>query len=52
MAALESPSRLFIVGVGRVANSLTSLKGEGPGARKEFHYISDDGDYAAFRCAP
>ena len=25
------------------------LKGEGPGARKEIHYISDDGDYAAFR---
>jgi len=28
------------------------LKGEGPGARKEFHYISDDGDYAAFRYGP
>ena len=27
----------------------TLLKGEGPGSRKEFHYISDDGDYAAFR---
>jgi arylsulfatase len=25
------------------------LKGKGPGARKEFHYITDDGDYAAFR---
>jgi arylsulfatase len=25
------------------------LKGEGPGSRKEFHYITDDGDYAAFR---
>jgi arylsulfatase len=25
------------------------LKGEGPGARREIHYISDDGDYAAFR---
>ena len=25
------------------------LKGEGPGARQEFHYISDDGDYAAIR---
>jgi arylsulfatase len=25
------------------------LKGEGPGARKEFHYVTDDGDYAAFR---
>jgi len=28
------------------------LKGEGPGARKEFHYITDDGDYAAFRYGP
>jgi len=28
------------------------LKGEGQGARKEFHYISDDGDYAAFRYGP
>jgi len=25
------------------------LKGDAPGARKEFHYITDDGDYAAFR---
>jgi len=25
------------------------LKGEGPSARKEFHYVTDDGDYAAFR---
>ncbi|MCK5326635.1 MAG: arylsulfatase, partial [Woeseiaceae bacterium] len=25
------------------------LKGDGPGARNEFHYITDDGDYAAFR---
>jgi hypothetical protein len=25
------------------------LKGEGPGTRSEFHYITDDGDYAAFR---
>jgi len=25
------------------------LKGDGPGARKEFHYITDDGDYAAVR---
>ena len=25
------------------------LGGEGEGARKEFHYITDDGDYAAFR---
>ena len=25
------------------------LSGKGPGARKEFHYISDDGDYCAFR---
>ena len=25
------------------------LKGEGPGTRKEIHYISDDGDYCAFR---
>ena len=25
------------------------LKGEGPGVRKEFHYVTDDGDYAAFR---
>jgi len=28
------------------------LKGEGPGARNEFHYITDDGDYAAFRLGP
>ena len=25
------------------------LSGKGPSARKEFHYITDDGDYAAFR---
>ena len=25
------------------------LSGKGPGAREEFHYITDDGDYAAFR---
>ena len=25
------------------------LRGQGPGARNEFHYITDDGDYAAFR---
>jgi arylsulfatase A-like enzyme len=25
------------------------LSGEGPGTRQEFHYITDDGDYAAFR---
>jgi len=25
------------------------LSGKGPGTRKEFHYITDDGDYAAFR---
>ena len=25
------------------------LSGKGPGARKEFHYVTDDGDYAAFR---
>jgi arylsulfatase A-like enzyme len=30
-------------------NQLPLLKGEGPGARKEIHYLSDDGDYAAFR---
>ena len=29
-----------------------SPKGTGPGARKEFHYITDDGDYAAFRYGP
>ena len=28
------------------------LTGKGPGARKEFHYITDDGDYAAFRYGP
>ena len=27
----------------------SALKGEGPGARREIHYITDDGDYAAFR---
>jgi arylsulfatase len=30
-------------------NQLDLLKGDGPGNRKEIHYISDDGDYAAFR---
>ena len=30
-------------------NQLPLLKGEAPGAREEIHYISDDGDYAAFR---
>lgn len=30
-------------------NQLPLLKGEAPGARKEIHYISDDGDYCAFR---
>ena len=30
-------------------NQMALLKGEGPGARQEIHYISDDGDYAAFR---
>ena len=25
------------------------LSGKGPSARKEFHYVTDDGDYAAFR---
>ena len=30
-------------------NQLPMLKGEAPGARSEIHYISDDGDYAAFR---
>jgi arylsulfatase len=25
------------------------LSGKGPGTRKEFHYVTDDGDYAAFR---
>ena len=30
-------------------NQLPMLKGEAPGARVEIHYITDDGDYAAFR---
>ena len=30
-------------------NQLDLLRGEGPGNRREIHYISDDGDYAAFR---
>jgi arylsulfatase len=30
-------------------NQLPLLSGEGPGARHEIHYITDDGDYAAFR---
>jgi arylsulfatase len=30
-------------------NQLDLLKGDGPGNRHEIHYISDDGDYAAFR---
>ncbi|MBW1819370.1 MAG: arylsulfatase [Deltaproteobacteria bacterium] len=30
-------------------NQLSLLKGEAPGTRKEIHYITDDGDYAAFR---
>jgi len=30
-------------------NQLDLLRGEGPGNRTEIHYISDDGDYAAFR---
>ena len=30
-------------------NQLPLLKGEAPGAREEIHYITDDGDYAAFR---
>jgi len=30
-------------------NQLPLMKGEGPGAREEIHYITDDGDYAAFR---
>ena len=25
------------------------MKGEAPGARKEIHYVTDDGDYAAIR---
>jgi arylsulfatase len=30
-------------------NQLDLLKGDGPGNRTEIHYISDDGDYSAFR---
>ncbi|MGB5813878.1 MAG: sulfatase-like hydrolase/transferase, partial [Thermoanaerobaculia bacterium] len=30
-------------------DQLALLKGEGPGARKEIHYITDDGDYSAVR---
>jgi arylsulfatase len=30
-------------------NQLDLLKGDGPGNRQEIHYITDDGDYAAFR---
>lgn len=30
-------------------NQLDLLKGDGPGKRREIHYITDDGDYAAFR---
>ena len=30
-------------------NQLDLLKGDAPGSRAEIHYISDDGDYAAFR---
>jgi len=30
-------------------NQLPLLSGKGPGARHEIHYITDDGDYAAFR---
>jgi arylsulfatase len=30
-------------------NQLPLLKGEGPGARKEIHYITDDGNYSAVR---
>ncbi len=30
-------------------NQLPLLKGEGPGARTEIHYITDDGNYNAFR---
>ena len=30
-------------------NQLPLLQSKGPGARKEIHYITDDGDYAAFR---
>jgi arylsulfatase len=28
------------------------ISGKGPGARMEFHYVTDDGDYAAFRYGP
>jgi arylsulfatase len=30
-------------------DQLALLKGEGPGNRKEIHYITDDGNYSAFR---
>jgi arylsulfatase len=30
-------------------DQLALLKGQGPGARKEIHYITDDGDYSAVR---
>jgi len=30
-------------------NQLPLLRGEAPGARQEIHYITDDGNYAAFR---
>ncbi|MGI9516316.1 MAG: arylsulfatase [Pirellulaceae bacterium] len=30
-------------------NQMPLLSGQGPSARQEFHYVSDDGDYAAFR---
>ena len=30
-------------------DQLALLKGEGPGTRKEIHYITDDGDYSAVR---
>ena len=30
-------------------NQMDLLSGDGPGNRTEIHYISDDGDYAAFR---
>jgi len=30
-------------------DQLPLLEGKGPGARHEIHYITDDGDYAAFR---
>jgi arylsulfatase len=29
-------------------NQVDLLEGEEPGNRREIHYISDDGDYAAF----